>query len=60
MIINVIFPTTDNAVYAQWAVAILFWVLIIFLTKKQSKDIRLFILGLFIINLAWFAIRTLH
>jgi len=60
IIIDFLLPKTDAGVYFQWASGLIFWLIVIFLTRKKQKDIRLLIYGLAIFNCAWFAIRTLH
>ncbi len=53
-------PPTDRAVAIQWAVMAPFWIAVLVATRRRNKDVRTFLMGLAMINLAWFAARTLH
>jgi hypothetical protein len=37
-----------------------FWLVVIALTWRKDRDIRHFVWGLAMLNLAWFAARTIH
>ncbi len=37
-----------------------FWLVVIVLTRKMAKETRLFVYGLAMLNLAWFAARMIH
>ena len=53
-------PKTDAMVFVQWAVMVPMWLIVFVVTRKRSKDARLFIYGLAMLNLAWFALRAVH
>lgn len=53
-------PKTDRAVFIQWAVMVPFWILVFVAVRKLSKDARMFFYGVAMLNLAWFAFRTVH
>ena len=53
-------PRTDRAVFIQWAIMIPLWIGGIVASRKQSSDIRLFIVGVIMLNLAWFGFRMVH
>ncbi|MGI9606120.1 MAG: hypothetical protein ACR2P0_08280 [Acidimicrobiales bacterium] len=59
-LLDFLLPETDRGVAIQWLVAVPFWIVVVILTRRQSKDIRTFIYGLAMLNLAWFAARTIH
>lgn len=58
--VDLALPKTDRAVAIQWAVMVPVWLAVFFFTRKRSKDARLFIYGVAMLNLAWFAFRTVH
>ena len=59
-LVDLALPKTDSMVFVQWAVMIPFWGLVFFGIRKLSKDTRLFFYGVAMLNLAWFACRTVH
>lgn len=59
-VIDLLLPKTDRMVFIQWGVCAAFWLPIIFFTRKLDRDYRHFIWGLAMVNLAWFAARTVH
>jgi hypothetical protein len=59
-ILDVLLPKTDRTVAIQWAIMAPFWLAMFWATRRQSKDIRTFVFGLAMLNLAWFAARTVH
>ena len=59
-IVDLLLPATDRAVAIQWSIMIPFWIVALVAVRRQSRDIRTFVLGLAVINLAWFAARTIH
>jgi hypothetical protein len=59
-LLDLLLPKTDRVVFIQWTVMAPFWLAVIVATRRQSKDIRTFVYGLAMINLAWFAARTVH
>ncbi len=59
-LLDLLLPKTDRVVAIQWAIMTPFWLLTFWLTRRQPKDIRTFIYGLAMLNLAWFAARTVH
>lgn len=59
-LVDLALPKTDRAVAIQWAVMVPLWLAVFYFTRKQSKDARLFIYGVAMLNLAWFAFRTVH
>ncbi len=60
LLLDLVLPRTDRAVFVQWAVMIPFWVIVVITTRRLSKDVRTFIVGLAFVNLAWFAFRMVH
>jgi len=58
--LDLLLPETDRAVFIQWGVMAAFWPLAFFTARKTSKDTKTFLIGLAILNLAWFAARTIH
>ena len=59
-LLDLLLPGTDRAVAIQWSIMIPFWVVALVAVRRQNRDVRTFVLGLAIINLAWFAARTIH
>lgn len=59
-LLDLLLPKTDRIVAIQWMIMIPFWLVVIVLTRKMPKETRLFIYGLAMLNLAWFAARTVH
>ncbi len=44
----------------QWIVMAVVWSVMIALTWRRDRDIRHFVWGLAMLNLGWFAARTVH
>ncbi len=59
-LVDLALPKTDAAVLVQWVVMVPFWLVVFFGVRKMSKDARLFFYGVAMLNLAWFAFRTVH
>lgn len=59
-LVDLLLPDTDREVLIQWAVMTPFWLVVIFAIRRRSKDVRTFVYGLAMLNLAWFAARTVH
>jgi hypothetical protein len=59
-LVDLLLPASDGAVAVQWAVMVPFWIVVLTATRRRSRDIRTFVLGLAMANLAWFAARTIH
>lgn len=59
-LIDLALPKTDSAVFIQWAVMAPFWLAVFVGIRKMSKDARMFVYGVAMLNLAWFAFRTVH
>lgn len=59
-LVDLLLPATDRAVAIQWAVMVPFWILALVAVRGRDRDIRTFVVGLAVINLAWFAARTVH
>ena len=60
VVVDLLLPTTDRAVLIQWMVMVPFWLFVLVAVRRQDKDVRTFVLGLAMVNLAWFAARTVH
>lgn len=58
--VDLLLPETDRAVGVQWIVMSVVWATALITTRRQSRDVRTFVLGLAMLNLAWFAARTIH
>ena len=59
-LLDLLLPKTDRAVGIQWMIMVPLWLLAIALTRNMQKETRLFVYGLAMLNLAWFAARTIH
>lgn len=53
-------PKTDRMVTIQWIVMAIFWIGPLLWARGQDRDIRHFVWGLAMMNLAWFAFRAVH
>ena len=60
LLLDIALPKTDQGVFIQWAIAAAVWPVALFFVRKASKDVRTFVIGLAVLNLAWFAARTIH
>lgn len=60
LLLDLALPETDRGVAIQWIVMACVWAVVIPLTWRQDRDIRHFVWGLAMLNLAWFAARTVH
>jgi len=59
-LIDLALPKTDRVVAIQWIVMTIVWTIAIVAVRGQDRDIRHFVLGLMMLNLGWFAVRTVH
>lgn len=59
-VVDLLLPETDRTVAIQWIVMTLFWTAVFVAARHQSRDLRTFLFGLAMVNLAWFAARTIH
>lgn len=60
-LVDLLLPKTDRVVAYQWIVMIgVVWPIAIFAVRKADRDIKHFVWGLAMLNLAWFAARTVH
>ena len=59
-LLDLLLPKTDRVVFIQWGIAAAFWPVALFMTRKAAKDTRTFVIGLAVLNIAWFAARTVH
>ena len=59
-LLDLLLPKTDQGVFIQWGVAALVWPVVLFFARNASKDVRTFVIGLAVLNIAWFAARTIH
>lgn len=60
LLLDLALPETDRGVAAQWIVMGVVWAVVIASTWRQTRDVRHFVWGLAMLNLAWFALRTVH
>lgn len=59
-LLDLALPRTDRVVFIQWIVMAIFWAAVFIGTRNRNKDIRQFLIGIAMLNLAWFAFRTVH
>lgn len=60
VLLDLLLPTTDRAAIIQWIVMGVVWSVAIVASWRCRREYRLFIYGLAMMNLAWFAARTVH
>jgi len=60
LLLDIALPETDRVVAIQWAIMGPIWLFVVGLSWQYDKDIRHFLWGLVIANLAWFSFRTVH
>ena len=53
-------PRTDQGVTVQWLVMIPLWIVALIATRRSSREVRQLVLGLVMLNFAWFVVRVLH
>jgi len=59
-LLDVLLPKTDRVVFIQTIVMALFWPVVIVATWGWRREYRVFLYGLAMINIAWFAVRMVH
>lgn len=59
-LLDLFLPETDRIVLIQTIVMACFWAIVIPATWRIDKDIRTFVWGLAMLNVGWFAARTVH
>lgn len=60
LLLDLLLPRTDRAAITQWIVMGIVWAIAVVATWRWRKEYRLFVYGLAMANLAWFAARTVH
>ena len=60
LLIDLLLPKTDRGAVTQWIVMAVVWVAALVLSRNMRREYRLFIAGLIMLNIAWFAARTVH
>lgn len=62
LLLDLALPRTDRVVFIQWAIMVPFWIIVLTVTWRRTKvkEYRQFATGLAMLNLAWFAVRTIH
>lgn len=66
LLVDLLLPSTDQAVRNQWIVMAVFWVTVLGFAHRLpaqrpwGKDALLLLIGLATVNLAWFAVRAVH
>ena len=66
LLVDLLLPTTDQAVRNQWIAMAVFWAAVFVLARRLmsrrpwGKDVLLLLIGLATVNLAWFAVRAVH
>ena len=58
--LDIVLPRTDFVVAVQWAVMGPIWLFLLALSWQYERDIRHFLWGIVISNLAWFLFRMVH
>ncbi len=58
--LDLLLPKTDRGAVTQWLIMGVVWTLVLAATRGCRREHRLFILGLAVVNVAWFAVRTAH
>lgn len=59
-LLDVLLPRTDRMVAIQWMIAIPLWIAAVVMTRKIDRDLKHFVWGVCLMNLAWFSIRAAH
>ncbi len=59
-LIDILLPKTDRVVLIQTVVMAAFWLVAIPMTWNLERNTRQFVWGLAMLNLGWFAVRTVH
>lgn len=57
---DLLLPETDRGAVTQWVVGALFWVVVLVATRSWRREYRVFLGGLAMVTVAWFAVRTVH
>ena len=60
LLLDLLLPETDRGAVTQWVVMGIVWLTVMGTTRHWRHEYRLFLLGLAMVNLAWFAVRTVH
>ena len=59
-LLDFLLPETDRGAITQWIVMGVLWAAALVATRQWRSEYRVFLAGLFVINVAWFAVRTVH
>ena len=60
LFLDLLLPETDRGAITQWVVMAIVWTGVLLATRGWRREYRLFLIGLAVMNIAWFAVRTVH
>lgn len=60
LVLDLLLPETDRGAVTQWIVMAVVWAVVFVLARGCRREHLLFLGGLAMTNLAWFAVRTVH
>jgi len=60
LVLDLLLPETDRGAVTQWIVMGVVWAVVLVATRRCRREYRLFVVGLAVVNVAWFAARTVH
>jgi len=60
LLLDLLLPETDRGAIIQWVVMAIVWTGVLFVARGWRREYRLFLIGLAVMNIAWFAVRTVH
>lgn len=60
LLLDLVLPETDRGVAIQWLVMMPVWLAAVVLVRRQPREVKQFVWGLVMLNLGWFAARSIH
>jgi len=59
-VLDLLLPRTDRAVGIQFIVMAVVWALVLPWSFRWRREYRTFVIGLALVNIAWFGARAIH
>ncbi len=60
LVVDLLLPKTDRAVTIQFVVMGAVWALVLPWSFRWRREYRTFVIGLALLNIAWFGARAIH
>lgn len=59
-LLDLVLPETDRGAVTQIVVMAVVWAAVLWWSRRWRSEYRIFVLGLALLNAAWFGLRAVH